>query len=177
MSKRFLLLFFLFLSVAAYSQRYSSSRKSKSNYKEPIESSGFRNGMDFSASVGYPFSFGLDYVASYQFNSYLQTGVGVGIQPSAFLGGSAFMFPFYLDLRYNIFPTKVTPFLGAKAGGIGSFEESRFECYYYLAAMPGCRFNVRGQKSVFLSTGPTFIFDKEWVIPGISLSFRVFFQF
>ena len=198
MSKRFLLLFFLFLSVAAYSQRYSQRQ-----YREPVESSGFRNGLDFSASAGRFFSLGLDYVASYQFNPYLQTGVGIGIQPSVFLfGGGAVMFPFYLDLRYNILPTRVTPFLGVKVGGIGLSEGRVFESYYYLSVMPGCRFNMGGRKSISLSLGltsipyysypdncdPDYYYDpetetyqtveegKKWMFLS-SLSFRVFYQF
>ncbi len=198
MYRRFLLLLFLFLPVLAYSQRYSQRK-----YRDPVESTGFCNGVDFSVNAGFFFSSGVDYVASYQFNPYLQAGAGVGVQPSAFLfGGSAFMFPFYLDLRYNILPTPVTPFLGIKAGGVTFLDSHDVECHYYLSVMPGCRVNTGGSKSVSFSlgvslipvydypdrcehdvyidpeTGPTEMVPEKkiWTLYP-SLSFRVFYQF
>ena len=193
--RRLLFLFFIFLSITAYSQRYSQHR-----YREPVESSGFRNGLDFSVSAGVPFSFGLDYVASYQFNPYLQAGAGIGVQP-AFFFASGLLIPLYIDLRYNVLSTQTTPFLGIKAGRLLAFGEKDV---YYLAVMPGCRFNTGGRKSISISLGLTFIpyyghppnhdcepeyyvdpetgleqeviESEKWVFPA-SLSFRVLYQF
>lgn len=158
----------------SFGQEYSNPRYSIK---------GFRNGLDFSTSLFPYLSVGADYVASYQFNPYFQSGIGIGFLPTVYIGSNQGFLPYipvYLDFRYNLLAKRISPFIMLKAGK--SFPA--LSVPYYLSGALGWRVNKGGRKSLSFSLGVNSHIDflhyeyEDTEIQHLStLTFRVFYQF